>query len=399
MKKLIGNIVFLIALNLGAVSQNICDTLSFIHCNDNKIIASTIESTQHLIQKFKQLNTIDSEEINIVHIGDSHLQAGFLTEQIKQQLFNHFCSDTVVSPGFIFPYTIAKTNNPFFYKVDYSGEWTWSKNVDVEKQGRLGLSGITVKTNDSVATFSIKINQKKDNGFSKHYGFNTIKLLHNNNHSTSVKINNQKFVPEDYTSSFNLNEIMDSVHFEISNTDSTNYFELYGIVLENSSSKINYHTIGVNGATAQSYLKCDYFSSHLAFLSPDLVIISLGTNEAYDDRFSALEHEYILKDLIFQIQDITPNTAILLITPNDHLKSEEVNNNVSMVQNNILKISRELNLNYWDFYTVMGSTNSITDWYNNGLTGNDKLHFKPVGYRIQGELFAKAFIHLIEQSK
>ncbi|MCB2194524.1 MAG: hypothetical protein KQH79_01620 [Bacteroidetes bacterium] len=399
MRKLIGNIFFIVVLNLSSVSQNICDTLSFIHCDANKIYTSTGESTQRLIQKFKQLNGLDSEQINIVHIGDSHLQAGFLTEQIKQQLFNQFCSDSAVSPGFIFPYTIAQTNNPFFYKVDYSGEWAWSKNVDAEKTSHLGLSGITVKTNDSLATFTIKINQKKDSSFSKYYGFNTIKILHNNNHSASIKINNKKFVPEDYTSSFNLNEIMDSVHFEITNTDSTKYFELYGIILENSSSKINYHTIGVNGATAQSYLKCDYLSSHLSCLNPDLVIISLGTNEAYDDQFSALEHEYILKDLIFQIQDITPHTAVLLITPNDHLKLEKVNNNVFMVRNNILKISKELNLNYWDFYSVMGGANSITDWYNKELTGNDKLHFKPVGYRIQGELFAKAFIHLIEQSK
>jgi lysophospholipase L1-like esterase len=399
MRKLIGNIVFIITLSLSAVSQNISDTLSFIHYDENKIFTPSTKSTQRLIQKFKQLNTQDAEQINIVHIGDSHLQAGFLTEQIKQQLFNHFCSDSVVSPGFIFPYAIAQTNNPFFYKVDYSGEWQWSKNVDVEKTSHLGLSGITVKTNDSLATFSITINQSKDSSFNKLCGFNTIKLLHNNNHSTSIKINNEKVVPEDKISSFNLNEIMDSVHFEITNTDTTKYFELYGIIMENTSSKINYHTIGVNGATAQSYLRCDYFSSHLACLSPDLIIISLGTNEAYDDHFSALEHEYILKDLIFQIQDIAPNTALLFITPNDHLKSEKVNNNVFTVRNNILKISKELNLNYWDFYSVMGGANSITDWYNKGLTGNDKLHFKPVGYRIQGDLFAKAFIHLIEQNK
>lgn len=77
MRKLIGNIFFIVVLNLSSVSQNICDTLSFIHCDANKIYTSTGESTQRLIQKFKQLNGLDSEQINIVHIGDSHLQAGF----------------------------------------------------------------------------------------------------------------------------------------------------------------------------------------------------------------------------------------------------------------------------------------------------------------------------------
>lgn len=399
MRIVVSNIILIVTLNFSALSQSVCDTLTFIHCDHNKIITPNAESTQRLIQKLKPLNALNSEQINIVHIGDSHLQAGFLTEQIKQELFNYYCSDSVVSPGFIFPYTIAQTNNPFFYQVDYSGEWTWSKNVDPEKTSNLGLSGITVKTADSLATFSIKINHKKDSSFSKSYGFNTIKLLHNNNQTTSLKINGKKVAWGDHITFFNLNEIIDSVHFEVTNSDSTQYFELYGIILENSLAKINYHTIGVNGATAQSYLKCDYFSLHLSYLNPDLIIISLGTNEAYDDHFSAIEHEYILKDLIFQIHDIVPGSAILLITPNDHLKFEKVNNNVFMVRNNILKISKELNLNYWDFYSVMGGANSITDWYNKGLTGNDKLHFKPVGYRIQGDLFTKAFIHLIEQNK
>lgn len=398
MRIVVSNVILMVALNLSALSQTLCDTLTFIHCDDNKIVTTNSEAIQSFIQKFKNLNSLDAEQVNIVHIGDSHLQAGFLTEQIKQELFNYYCPDTIVSPGFIFPYTIAQTNNPFFYKVDYSGEWAWSKNVDAEKTSHLGLSGITVKTNDSLATFSIKINHKKDSSFSKRYGFNTIKLLHNNQ-TTSLKINGKKVSWGNRITFFNLNEIIDSVHFEITNSDSTQYLELYGIILENSSSKINYHTIGVNGATAQSYLKCDYFSSHLSYLNPDLVIISLGTNEAYDEHFSSIENEYILKDLIFQIQDVVPNTSILLVTPNDHLKSDKVNSNVFIVRDNIIKISKELNLCSWDYYSVMGGAESIHEWHIKGLTGEDKLHFNPKGYRVQGELFAKAFIHLIEQSK
>ncbi len=47
----------------------------------------------------------------------------------------------------------------------------------------------------------------------------------------------------------------------------------------------------------------------------------------------------------------------------------------------------------------MGGENSIHEWYKKGLTGEDKLHFKRIGYEIQGELFAKALIDLIRKMK
>jgi lysophospholipase L1-like esterase len=396
MRIVVSNIILIVTLNFSALSQSVCDTLNFIHCDHNKIITTNAESTQSFIKKFKNLNSLDAEHINIVHIGDSHLQAGFLTEQIKQELFNYYCSDSVVSPGFIFPYTIAQTNNPFFYQVDYSGEWTWSKNVDSEKTSQLGLSGITVKTTDSLATFSIKINHKNDSSFSKRYGFNTIKLLHNNNHPTSLKINGQKIAWGDHKTFFNLNEIIDSVHFEVANSDSTQYFELYGIILENSLAKINYHSIGVNGATTQSYLKCDYFSKHIQEINPDAIIISLGTNEAFDEEFRSLEHEYILKDLILLLKDSAPNSTIILTSPNDHIKNGMPNKKVAVVRKNIIKVAKEFNLAFWDFYTIMGGKESIEDWYKMNLTGEDKLHFKKKGYEIQAELFVMALIQYIE---
>ncbi len=88
-------------ISLFARSQTLCDTLAFIACDQNKIIFNEADSNlANLIHKFQFGN---SEKIQIVHIGDSHLQAGFLTEKIKQILFQHFyANDSFASPGFIF---------------------------------------------------------------------------------------------------------------------------------------------------------------------------------------------------------------------------------------------------------------------------------------------------------
>jgi lysophospholipase L1-like esterase len=395
--------IIICILNFAAVSvssQGLCDTLPFINCDLNEIVYSENDSNINtLIQKINTLKSDKNQSLQIVHIGDSHLQAGFLTEKIKQQLFTQFSTDSFAAPGFIFPYTIAETNNPFFFKVNYTGNWEWCKNVDTEKICKLGLSGITVQTKDTATTISIKMQNSKYDYPAKYY-FNKIKILHNSEEEEEViiQINNKKAETFGGYSIIELPALEDSVFIEI-NQPENSQFELYGIFLENTMSQINYHTIGVNGATAQSYLQCDYFSSHLELINPNLIIISLGTNEAYDTDFRKTEHEYILRDLIYQIRDVSPNAAIILVTANDHLKNRKyLNPNIQDVNDNILKVCKEFKLNYWDFYAIMGGEKSIMEWYEKSLSGEDKLHFKRAGYEIQGELFFNALIKLTESN-
>ena len=393
-------IILLVLLAFSAKGQRACDTLPFINCQENQIIFNYDDSNLNRLNlKFRNIGSDKNGPIQIIHIGDSHLQAGFLTEKIKQNIFQYYSAkDTSVAPGFIFPYTIAETNNPFYYKVSYSGNWDWCKNVDLEKTCGLGLSGITVRTNDSIASFILKMQNQKYK-YPKKYYFNKIKILHNIDKLSEIKVNGKNTTQFQGYSTITLENITDSISINIVNNDTSSYFELYGILLETEDANINYHTIGVNGATAQSYLKCNYFSDHLQIINPDLVIISLGTNEAYSDDYSKLENEFILKDLIYQIKDVSPNASIILLTPNDHLKDKYINQNVGEVRDNILNVCNKFQLGLWDFYTIMGGENSIFDWYDNGLSGEDRLHFKRIGYEIQGELFAKAFIDLIENNK
>src|SRR5690606_31485683 len=59
-------------------------------------------------------------------------------------------------------------------------------------------------------------------------------------------------------------------------------YVLNGLILENGNSGIIYHSIGVNGAKFLDYNKYPLFFEQLKALNPDLIIISLGTNEAFD---------------------------------------------------------------------------------------------------------------------
>ena len=183
-------IIMVVAFSLNSIAQNSCDTLPFINCDLNHIINySKHEQAKNLSKKLYNLN--DSNKLTIVHIGDSHLQAGFLTEKIKQELFSYFSNDTMASPGFIFPYTVAQTNNPYFFTVNYSGNWNVCKNIDHEKECNLGISGITVQTNDSLSIINIKMRNEKYNEPLKYY-FDNIKIWHNNPNSFNLTIDEKK---------------------------------------------------------------------------------------------------------------------------------------------------------------------------------------------------------------
>ncbi|HSH52377.1 MAG TPA: GDSL-type esterase/lipase family protein, partial [Bacteroidales bacterium] len=173
-------------------------------------------------------------------------------------------------------------------------------------------------------------------------------------------------------------------------------FELYGLILEHNQSKIGYHTIGVNGATAQSYLKCELLPSQVEKINPDLTIISLGTNETFSENFSSLENELILKDFINQIRVSAPNSSIILVVPGDHIKNNISNKNIMVYRESLLQIKDELHTGLWDFYSIMGGKNAVLKWYNYDFTANDKIHFNRAGYQLQGELFVNAFINFFD---
>jgi hypothetical protein len=367
MKFFISTYIIILIGTLSASSQ-LNAVPNFVHLYNNKFLNTNPESFEQLRNLFTDLKIKNNNKINIVHIGDSHLQAGMLTEVIKNNLINSFNNnDTAIAPGFIFPYTIAETNNPYYYKVNYSGNFRYYKSVDKEKTCKLGLSGITLQTNDSIASIDIKMRKQK--GLLK-YQFNTIEILHDKPSNYKLTINNRLANYTDNTKSvFKLNKYTDSIHLEIINqNNSAKNFSFYGIILNNNLNGINYHTIGINGATASSYLKCELFSQQLKELNPDWIIVSLGTNEAYNKNFELAKFKKDYNKLLNKIISDIPNAYILITTPGDHLiNKENVNKNIPIVCNSIINIATNKNIGIWDFYEIMGGKNSINKWYNNIL--------------------------------
>ncbi len=369
---------------------------NFIHYDENKIIFPADSS--NFERFFLKLDTIILNgvgKLSIVHIGGSHIQADIYSGRTRERL-QTFYPGMNGGRGSVFPFRLAKTNNPRSYKVNYTGNWISCRNVEPKKKCTLGLSGMSVTTYEPKASLTIRI--KSDSLVS--YYFNKIRIFHKNDSNSfqaifpSLEIER---VERNDSLGFSLYYLKkDYQQFKLEfqkNKPTQNKFTIYGISLENDDPGIVYHSIGVNGASFPSFLKCQLFEKQLVALKPDMVVISLGTNDAYTTKFKPDFYKANYQALINKIKRAAPESAILATVANDsYLFRRYPNSNTQLAANVIYQIAKKNNCGVWDFFKIMGGLNSSSLWRQENLMVNDLIHFNVQGYLLKGDLFFNALI-------
>jgi lysophospholipase L1-like esterase len=366
----------------------------FIQYNDARFILPGDDSKmENLYSKFDSLILLGTGKIKIVHIGGSHVQADVYTHQIRKRL-QSLQLDMNGGRGFIFPYRMARTNNPSNYRVSYQGNWVACKNTQFNRTCPLGLSGISVSTSDQSA--SVNINPNNDPEIS--YSFTSVKVFHNITKYTLL-IKTQDSVYSgiyDTIGGYTLFSIPENWILKLILTKaegSNESISIFGFYLDNENPGVVYSSIGVNGARLSSFINCQYYSQHLATLDPDLIIFSVGTNDANTRDFNQDRYKIEYEQLIEISKMAAPNAVILITVPNDcYLYKRYTNNNTQKMQEEIISLAQKENYGVWDFYSVMGGLNSSQAWYNSNLMRYDRIHFNKEGYQIKGDLFVTAFL-------
>ncbi len=337
---------------------------------------------------------IDGEDkIQIVHMGGSHIQADIYTQLLRERL-QELGPGMNGGRGLIFPFQMAKTNNPWNYKVNYTGNWEYCKSTQKNKSCDLGLTGIAVTTSDSISQILIDPNR----GTSMYYEFERVKIFHlPTSYEVSVSINDTMYIGKyhdigGYTE-IQLPRNIHLLNLQIQKDTLNDSFTLLGISLDNNSPGIVYNAIGVNGSKLNSYLRCRLYEEHLGVIDPQLVIFSIGTNDAYTTHFNVEVYRREYRQLLDSTLKAAPNTAILLTVPNDsYLYRRYVNINTEKMKKVIFDLAKEYNCGVWDFYSIMGGLNSSQAWYALDLMKYDRIHFNRKGYTLKGELLFSAFL-------
>lgn len=373
----------------------------FVRYDLNKFIFYKDSTTfQGLYNKYDKLIMKGQGNINVVHIGGSHIQAGVLSGHTAGRL-QTFYPGLKGSRGFVFPYRIARTNNPWNYYAHPTGIWTSCRSVERKKNCILGLSGISATTHDITATLDIVLRDEIRHIKFTEYEFNQIKILHDTDSSSfDIVVENsvyQKTYPEQGYTIVKLKDYTDVLKMSFKADTTQDHFTLYGILLEAAEPGISYHGIGVNGASIPCYLRSQLLKEHLAVINPDWVILTLGTNDAYTRNFNPDIYQANYDSLLTYIREVAPNAAILMTVPNDsYLYRRYMNPNTAVTGEVIRKLAQKHNCGVWDFYNIMGGLNSITLWYKEGMSSRDKIHFTRKGYELQADLLFNAFLRSYE---
>lgn len=120
-----------------------------------------------IFEKLLNLEKIKKGKINIVHIGDSHIQADIFTNTIRMALQEKFGNGGL---GFTFPYNLVRTNGTYYVKYVCNASWESLRNVSPVADVGVGLSGIALYT--SSQDFMLQLSAREE------YKFNHIKIIY-----------------------------------------------------------------------------------------------------------------------------------------------------------------------------------------------------------------------------
>lgn len=383
MKLFIKYIFCLLFLNCDSQIQH----AEIVNYTKNNVIGDT-NSLKHFFQKLDSLKEHNTKTVNIAHIGDSHIQADYFSGMLRVLLQEKFGN---AGRGLIFPYKLAHTNEPTNYFSYSTTEWLGIRNVLNPNNCNLGISGVSLFSKSTNSDISIKIK----NSTHCNYAFNRIELFSLETNPKNTTITNC-YSKEKENSFLTTIKLKDTTHLLTLNFYNQKPIDIHGIVLKNDCTGILYHTIGVNGATYKSYNKTTLFAQQLSYLQPDLIIISLGTNESYDAKFDSLQFKNELQTFVNTIKKSCGNCCILFTTPADNFKIHKkkmIHNakpkTVTQIINNYAKVEHYAT---WNLYEIMGGKGSMKTWHKLKLSTKDHVHFTRAGYELKGKLLFDALM-------
>ncbi len=388
--------------------------------------------------------------LQILHIGDSHIQSGALSLVARKQLQQVFGYGGL---GLTFPYAAAKTYTPRGHKTRFTGKFNFAKSFTLPPKLPLGLLGATVQTSDPTAKLRFlnlppaPVNTKfmvevwadgSDSMFQlqvwdgkvwksmdavQHSPFYTQEVATEGNRVLSdtttdaVELVNAELPIstiffEDWKVYRCVITASDSVVIRFQKLDEKQrQIEIYGVNIYAVSnlgadtgakvaqpSGLLYHSVGMGGARFESLLYESLLPQQLQYLNPQLVILDFGTNDiaplsVYPDKLR--EQIEMSVDIV---QHALPNALVMLVTPMDmEFKGKKVVHTYPLAEE-IKEIAQQKGCLLWNYYWITGAKGSLSRWQLDKKVSSDGIHMTEPGYWLKGNLLATSVLELLSSA-
>ena len=364
---------------------------SFIN---NCLKRDTILNQQTLFPVLQQLIDLkldrSASAVRIVQIGDSHIQMGHFSKAIRMELTNEF---TLSGTGFWFPLSACKSYGPEEIQFASKGNWECDKMVNSSDGNRFGITGHAYTLAEGTGNITISNVNKSV--------IRKLEIIHEWNPDW-VLVSDSGIVQTIQTgantavSTIVYQSELKEINLQFSSDRATKELRIFGFRVNNPDilTGLDFHYYGSSGAKFSDFcFNSAYVFEHMMVLKPDLLIVSLGTNDSYVAKLEEASYFEMVNRFIARIRLEFPNTTILLTSqPDTKYKSKKPIND-QLVTSTLRKVAIVNNCAFWDLSEAMGGKNSMKTWLKKGLADRDQLHFNPKGFALQ----AKLLVYAIEQ--
>lgn len=370
----------LLATIIAAIAATSCMFASegipeFINTAADSISLSTADSPQraawrHLASRLDSLeHHTSSSVVRILHIGDSHIQAEFVTNALRAMLQDTYGN---AGRGLVSPLRLAGTNQPVDYTITATAASDWRKTrlLKLPWNATPGVTGIAAQPIRATTA--------------------TIKAL-----GLGHKIKQATILTASGDKAYSYTSPQDSISINLNADES-----LYGAILENGQPGVLYSAIGNNGACFTDYLLIPGFVKGTEVFHPDLIVLSMGTNEGFS-YMTDTEIQRCTADLIRLLRNAHPNAAMLVLTPMECQINRnhgyrplspyyDINEHVADASRLISDVAKRQGIPIWDFYSIAGGHGASDRWIKSELFSRDRIHLNAAGYRLQARLMYSA---------
>ncbi len=364
-------------------------------------VSDPSHSLDPFYRELDRLQDGDDRVINIIHLGDSHIQAGYFSGRVMRLLQEQFGN---AGRGWISPYKLGKVNEPNDYFITSSiRTWEAGRTNHNDRHVPIGIGGIGIRTTAPTVDLDVAIAPNNGVGyqFNKailYRGADALPLLPDTDEA-EISLGEEPLVPNLKADTFVLAALADGLHLQSDRHRRGTSNVYYGLNLTNGRAGVLYHSVGVNGSMYVNYTDPDYVRQ-LALLEPSLLIVSLGTNETFGKNFSGTDFGEQIRDFLSLVKTYLPGTAIVLTTPAGCYKSSwhkrkrvfVRNANTEVAAKTIAAVATEEGVACWDLFAATGGQDSYKSWYKHNLMGKDRIHFTREGYEVQGTLLYYALM-------
>lgn len=339
-------------------------------------------NTQKLVQ------ALNDGKIHIVQLGDSHTAGDSMTDALRNSLQSQYGDG---GAGWAMPMYFSGQR---MAKISYDNH-QWSPISSRRNQQQdYTLGGLIAKPNASGSWLSIKGKQsqsEQDIIVSIKQGQFDDAFIGKDAHGTSFTL--QAPVKD---GTWQTIKIKAKLPLTITAQGNSNQSYIGGWWLFNpQNTGATVSALGINGAELAHWNRWNHtaWQSELKTISPELIVLAYGTNEAYSDR-DPKTVEQTLKQTIREIRSATPDSAIMIVSAPEALKSTSGScgtrpKNLTQIQQIQREVAQSQNTLFWDWQQAMGGSCSMTSWIRGGKASKDGVHFTNSGYQQLGKQLAQ----------